>query len=45
MAFVALVERLLEEFISELGMDAERFTEHVANSGAADRERLLQAST
>eukprot|EP00326_Haptolina_ericina_P024494 CAMPEP_0181176732 /NCGR_PEP_ID=MMETSP1096-20121128/4785_1 /TAXON_ID=156174 ORGANISM="Chrysochromulina ericina, Strain CCMP281" /NCGR_SAMPLE_ID=MMETSP1096 /ASSEMBLY_ACC=CAM_ASM_000453 /LENGTH=168 /DNA_ID=CAMNT_0023264837 /DNA_START=95 /DNA_END=601 /DNA_ORIENTATION=- len=43
MAFVALVEQLLEEFISELGLDAERFVALVARSGAADRERLLQA--
>ena len=42
MAFVALVEQLLEEFISELGLDAERFVALVARSGAADRERLLQ---
>jgi hypothetical protein len=43
LAFVSMVERLLEEFVAELGLDAEQFTELVARSGAADREQLLQA--
>ena len=43
MAFVKLVESLLEQFVAELDMTAEEFTALVGRSGVENRERLLQA--
>eukprot|EP00966_Prymnesium_polylepis_P284659 6576771-Prymnesium_polylepis.1 len=43
MAFVNLVEALLEQFVADLDMTAEDFCALVGRSGAENRDRLLQA--